>query len=61
MNDYRHGSHTLYDVKLHIVWITKYRYPVLTGKIGMCQVPIFLHSLSRYFCLNLIGDVLSFV
>ncbi len=30
MADYRKGSHTVYDIKYHFVWITKYRYPVLT-------------------------------
>ena len=32
--DYRKGSHSLYDIKLHIVWITKYRKPVLHGAVG---------------------------
>ena len=31
---YRKGSHTVYDIKYHIVWITKYRKPVLRGEIG---------------------------
>ena len=30
----RKGSHTQYDIKYHIVWITKYRYKVLNGKIA---------------------------
>ena len=30
----RKGSHTQYDIKYHIVWITKYRYKVLRGKIA---------------------------
>ena len=30
---YRKGSHTVYDIKYHIVWITKYRYKVLRGPI----------------------------
>ena len=32
--DYRHGSHSLYDFKYHLVWCTKYRYRVLTGRVG---------------------------
>ena len=35
MADYRKGSHTVYDIKYHFVWITKYRYPVLTGAIAL--------------------------
>ena len=29
-----HGSHTRYDIKYHIVWITKYRYKAITPEIG---------------------------
>jgi len=29
MAKYRKGSHTLYDIKYHFVWITKYRYQAL--------------------------------
>jgi putative transposase len=35
MKDYKRGSHTVCDCKYHIVWITKYRYPVLGGDIGL--------------------------
>ena len=34
MQIYRKGSHTIYDIKYHIVWITKYRKPVLSGVIA---------------------------
>ena len=34
MENYRKSAHCLYDIKYHIVWITKYRKPVLTGKIA---------------------------
>ena len=32
--EYRHGSHSLYDLKYHLVFCTKYRYRVLTGEIS---------------------------
>ncbi len=35
MRDYRKTSHVIYDCKYHIVWITKYRYPVLTGNVAL--------------------------
>jgi putative transposase len=35
MPEYRKGSHTVYDLKYHIVWITKYRKKVLRGEIGL--------------------------
>ena len=33
--EYREGAHTVYDIKLHLVWVTKYRYHVLRGDIGL--------------------------
>lgn len=35
MAEYRSGSHTVYDIKYHFVWITKFRYPILTGDIAL--------------------------
>ena len=35
MADYKRGAHTVHDIKLHVVWTTKYRYPILTGEIGL--------------------------
>ena len=32
--EYRHGSHSLYDLKYHMVFCTKYRYRILTGQIA---------------------------
>jgi len=46
MENYRKSAHSTFDIKYHIVWITKYRKPVITGKIavrtrelirGICQ------------------------
>jgi REP-associated tyrosine transposase len=34
MGEYRHGAHTVYEIHLHLVWITKYRRPALTGEVG---------------------------
>jgi len=34
MEHYRKSSHTVYDIKYHIVWITKYRKPVLRGEVA---------------------------
>ena len=31
---YRKTSHAIYDLKYHIVWITKYRKPMLRSEIG---------------------------
>jgi putative transposase len=32
--EYRTGPHTVYDVQYHFVWVTKYRYHVLTGEVA---------------------------
>lgn len=34
MTNYRKTAHATYDIKYHIVWITKYRKLVITGKIA---------------------------
>jgi len=35
MKDYKRSSHTVWDCKYHLVWITKYRYSVLQGDVGL--------------------------
>lgn len=32
--EYRHGAHTKFEIHLHIVWVTKYRKPLLVGEVG---------------------------
>lgn len=34
MAEHRSSSHTVYDIKYHFVWITKYRYKILRGKVA---------------------------
>jgi REP-associated tyrosine transposase len=34
MSYYKRGSHTVYECNYHLVWVTKYRYPVLVGDIA---------------------------
>ena len=35
MADYAHRGHTVTELRYHLVWVTKYRYPVLQGEIGL--------------------------
>ncbi len=35
MENYRKSSHCMYDIKYHLVWITKYHKPVITGQIAV--------------------------
>ena len=32
--DYNKSSHAVYDIKYHIIWVTKYRHKVLGGEIS---------------------------
>ena len=34
MRSYRTNSHSKYDLKVHLVWIPKYRKRILTGKVA---------------------------
>lgn len=47
MDNYRHGAHTVFDCKYHIVWITKYRFQVLKGEPGLR-----VRELTREVCLK---------
>ena len=33
MSQNRHGSHSISRLSAHLVWVTKYRYPVLKGEL----------------------------
>ena len=35
MRHYRLGAHTKTDLKVHVIWIPKYRKPVLTGEVAI--------------------------
>ena len=32
--EYRYGSHTVYQIEYHFVWVTKYRYKILKGEVA---------------------------
>ena len=34
MVEYRHSAHAVYDIKYHVIWVTKYRYKVMRGRIA---------------------------
>jgi putative transposase len=54
MKEYRKGSHSLFDLKAHIVWIVKYRKPVLYG-----EEALRLRELIRRICSELEVDILA--
>lgn len=48
MVEYKKGSHTIYDIKYHFIWVTKYRYRIIEKKMG-----IRLRELIRQGCENI--------
>ena len=51
---YRKSSHATYDLKYHLVWITKYRKKVLTGEVGRR-----VRDLISQTCLQLDVEIIS--
>ncbi len=54
MPEYRQGAHTVYDIKYHIVWVTKYRYKVLRGEVAERA-----HDVIRQVCMAKEGAILK--
>jgi putative transposase len=54
MKDYRKSTHCIYDLKYHVVWITKYRKPVLSGEIGHR-----VRELVRLICASLDVEIIK--
>ena len=51
---YRKGSHSIFDLKYHIIWCTKYRYRVLTKEVAQRTREII-----REICASNYVDILS--
>lgn len=47
MVEYQTGGHSIYDIKFHIIWVTKYRYHVMNGEIA-----VRTRELIRQICLS---------
>jgi putative transposase len=45
MDEFRHGAHSVSEIHLHMVWVTRYRKPVLVGPGGLR-----LRELAREIC-----------
>ena len=54
MKNYRKTSHSVYDIKYHLVWITKYRKPVLVGNTAER-----LRDLIREICKSMDIEILK--
>ena len=54
MENYRKTTHSVYDLKYHLVWITRYRKPVFFG-----DVAIRLRELIREICKSLDIEIIK--
>ena len=56
--DYRYGSHTVFQIEYHCVWVTKYRYKLLTGDIGE-RLKELIRQTCQAFEIRIISGVIS--
>ena len=56
--DYRYGSHMVYKIEYHFVWVTKYRYKLLTGDVGQ-RVRELVKQTCEAFEIRIIKGVVS--
>ena len=56
--DYRYGSHTVYNIEYHFVWVTKYRYKVLTGDVAL-RVRELVRQTCEIFEIKILTGVVS--
>ena len=56
--DYRHGSHTVFQIEYHFVWVTKYWYKVLTGEVAD-RVRALVRETCEAFEIRIISGVVS--
>jgi putative transposase len=56
--EYRYGSHTVYNMRYHFVFVTKYRYQVLKGDVGL-KARELIRQTHQAFEINIIKGVVS--
>lgn len=56
--EYRYGSHTVYNIEYHFVWVTKYRYQVLKGDIAI-RVQELVRQTCEAFEIRILSGVVS--
>ena len=56
--EYRYGSHTVYNIEYHFVWVTKYRYHVLTGDVAV-RVRELVRQTCEAFEIRILSGVVS--
>ena len=56
--EYRYGSHTVFQIEYHFVWVTKYRYKVLRGEIAE-RVRELVRETCQAFEIRIVKGVVS--
>ena len=56
--DYRYGSHTVFKIQYHFVFVTKYRYKILVGDVKL-RVRDFIRQTCEFLEINIISGVIS--
>ena len=56
--EYRYGSHTVFSIEYHFVWVTKYRYKVLTSEVAL-RVRELVRQTCESFEIQIIKGVVS--
>ena len=54
----RYGSHTVFNIEYHFVWVTKYRYQVLNGDVAL-RVCELVRQTCEAFEIHIIKGVVS--
>ena len=53
---YRYGSHTVFKIQYHFVSVTKYRYQVLKGDVGL-RIRELIRETCQSFEIEILKDV----
>lgn len=56
--EYRYGSHSVFNIEYHFVWVTKYRYKVLGGDIAL-RLRELVRQTCESFEIQIISGVVS--
>lgn len=56
--DYRYGSHTVFNIEYHFVWVTKYCYQVLKGDVAL-RVRELVRQTCDIFEIRILKGVMS--
>lgn len=56
--EYRYGSHTVFKIQYHFVFVTKYRYHILRGDVGL-KIRELIRQTCEAFEIEILKGVVS--